>query len=182
MHLHNLIESRAVLVEARFRAGRISLAEAIAALPRILAQTEADARRLDNPSIRFTRAELLFRQATLLAEAGNVAEAESTLGRAITAMESEAASHPRRLHWKLGLARAVSLRGELHRQAGRGPEALADVRRAVELVEPTVVEGSGYLYELGAFQAAYIHLAETLGASPGKDGPPRSPRLPRRMA
>ena len=76
------------------------------------------------------------------------------------------------MHWKLALARAVSLRGELHRRAGRGTQALADARRAVELVGPTVVEGSGYLYELGAFQTAHRDLADQLGTPAGKDAPP----------
>ncbi len=170
--IRDLIEGRAVLVEARLRAGRVSLTEAIAALAQVLAETEADSRRLDQPSIRFTRAEVLFRQAALQAEAGNFTEAESTLERAIAQWESETASHPQRLHWKLALARAVSLRSELHHRANRQTQALADARRAVELVEPTIVEGPGYLYELGAFQTAYRDLALELGISPGKDAPP----------
>jgi tetratricopeptide (TPR) repeat protein len=168
--LHTLVEDKAALVESRLRAGLTSPAEAIAALAQI--QAEADWRRLDRPSIRFQRAEILSLQAALHAEAGDLAEAGSTLDRAIAPMEAEVASHPQRLHWKLALARAVSFRGELHRRAGRGTQALADARRAVELVEPTVVEGSGYLYELGAFQAAHRGLADQLGTSAGKDAPP----------
>jgi hypothetical protein len=57
------------------RAGLVSLTETIAALAQLLASTEADSLRLDQPSIRFRRAAVLFRQAALQAEAVSGAEA-----------------------------------------------------------------------------------------------------------
>jgi hypothetical protein len=65
------------------------------------------------------------------------------------------------------------VRSELHHRANRPAQALADARRAVELLEPAVVEGSGYLFELGAFQTAYRGLAIELNAASGlQDAPP----------
>jgi hypothetical protein len=63
------------------------------------------------------------------------------------------------------------LRSDLQRRKNRRAEALADARRAVGLVEAAVVEGSGYLFELGANQTAYRHLAETLEVREN-DAPP----------
>ena len=173
--LSNLIAARAFLVEARLRAGRISRTEAIAALPQILAETEADSRRFDRPSIRFCRALVLLRQAGFQAEAGDASGAESTLARAIPPLESETKARPQRLHWKIALARAVSLRGELHQKANRPDQALADARRTVKVVEPTVAEGSSYLYELGAFQTAYRALGEKMRTSGATTAPPDFP-------
>ena len=77
-----------------------------------------------------------------------------------------------RLQWKLVLADAVALRSKLHDQAKQSKEALADAQRAVELLEPTIGEGSGYLYELGASQTAYRELAEKLGkVTPAANAP-----------
>jgi hypothetical protein len=118
-----------------------------------------------------SRAQILFRQAALELEAGNVPEAERTLAKPIALLESALGPHPDRLHWKLALARAVWLRSELHHRANRQTEALADARRAVELLEPAVVEGSGYLYELAAFQTAYRGLALELSATGAKHLP-----------
>ena len=170
--LRGLIDSKSTLVEARLRAGRISRAEAIAALPEILIETEADSRRLDTPTLRATRGQVLLRQAALKAEAGAYAEAQSTLEAAVAPLEAMTTEHPKRHQWKLMLAQAVSLRSELHRRASRGPEALADARRAVEFLEPAIVEGSSYLFELGAFQTAYRDLADKLGTTQGKTAAP----------
>jgi tetratricopeptide (TPR) repeat protein len=170
--LRELIESKTSFIEARLRAGLISLPFATRSLTQLLTETEADSRRLDQPSIRFARAEVLVRQAALQAEGGDFTESLSTLERAFAALETESASHLQRLHWKLVLARAVALRSDLHRRANRPAQALDDARRAVELVEPTIGEGSGYLYELGAFQTAYHDLALKLGSSQSKFAPP----------
>ena len=93
--LRDLVESKAALVEARLRAGRISLAEAIAALPRFSPRPMPTRAGSTRPSIRFQRAEILFRQAAFQAEAGVVAEAETTMHRAIEPMEADDASQPR---------------------------------------------------------------------------------------
>ncbi len=170
-HLRNLIDAKALLVESRLGAGRLSRSEAISGLSQILEETEADSRRLDRPTIRVSRGQILFRQAALHLEAGNAKEAESMLASAITPLESVTASHPQRLQWKLALAQAISMRSELHRRANRPTEALADARRAVELLEPAVVEGSGYLYELAAFQTTYRGLALDLSATGAKHLP-----------
>ena len=67
----------------------------------------------------------------------------------------------------------MSLRSELYDQAEQTKEALVDAGRAVELLEPTISEGSGYLYELGAFQTAYCGLAEKRGVvTPAENAPP----------
>ena len=168
----NLIDAQAMLVEARLGARGVSRPDAIAALAQILAETESDSRRLDRPTVRVSRAEVLFRQAALQLAAGNIAEAEPTLERAISPLEAQTAAHPERLHWKLALAQAISLRSEIHHRANRQAQALADARRAVELLAPTVVEGSGYLYELGAFQTAYRGLAIQLNAASGTQNAP----------
>jgi tetratricopeptide (TPR) repeat protein len=169
--LRDLIESQTALVATRERAGLISRSQATTLLRQLLADHEAKMGHLARQSFRVSRSEVLFQCAQLEAEAGGLHEAESTLRQAIGPLESESAARPERLNRKLVLARAMALRGELHRKGGRVPEALADARRAVELAEPTIVEGSGYLYELGAFQTAYREIAETTKAWTGSRPP-----------
>ncbi len=170
--VRDLIESKSSLVEARLRAGRISLPEAVAAFTQTLSETEADSRRVHTPTIGAVRAEVLLLLAALHAQAGELATAQSNLEKACAPLEEMTAEHPERLQWRLSLARAVFLRAELHQTANQATQALFNARRAVQLLEPTIIEGSGYLYELGAFQTAWSNLAETVGTTEARTGAP----------
>jgi tetratricopeptide (TPR) repeat protein len=170
--LKDLILARSGLLQARLRAGVISAGEAASSLGRALAETEADLRRLDCPSLRVTHAEILCQLANFQAEAESPAQPDSVLERAIATLETEVAAFPKRLHWKLALARSLALRGELHQRSGRRTDAIANARRVVELLETTVSEGSGYLYELAAYRTALLALSEHANPQPDRNSSP----------
>ena len=103
--LRDVIESNRTGTVVRLRSGRISLEEAIAALPQVLNESAADSHRLDFPTIlrHACRSSFLVRLRSR-AQAGEFANVQGTLQQAIAPLEAMNAEHPERLQWKLPLA------------------------------------------------------------------------------
>jgi serine/threonine-protein kinase len=159
-----LLAVRSALAEIRLTLGRLTPAEALDALRLDLRDLESRLSKDPYPRLRHNQAEILLRMARVQLQAGHVPDARESVGRAITGLEAIVRDHAERRNYLLTLARCFALRGDIAFREGRADSGLADARRAVELLEPLAAEGSGYLFELGCFQAAYRAAAE---AHPG---------------
>jgi hypothetical protein len=93
----------------------------------------------------------------------------------MTSLQALMRDHLERHNYSLTLTRALGLRAEIDLRDGRVDAAMAEARRAVELLEPRSPEGAGYLLELGCFQAAYRALAEAHPRAKPRSSPTHQP-------
>jgi serine/threonine-protein kinase len=153
-----LLTVRGALAEVRLRVGRQTPTEALSNLEAGRRDLKALQVKYPYARLRHFHAETLLRIARTQLQAGNTLDALESVNLAITNLETLVKNHAERHNYLLTLARCFALRGDLELRDGRADAAVIDAGRAVELLEPLVAEGSGYLFELGCYQAAYCAL------------------------
>jgi serine/threonine protein kinase len=160
---------RADRIEAALDRGSLSSGEATEGYVKLLRELDTLKSKYEYPRIREARSSLAVTLASHHYRRQAKAHAAAVLAPAIVEFESLLRDHPERPRCRLSLARALALRAQFHRDRGILSDAFADSRRAIELLQALKDEGPGYLYELGAMQAAPVALTKgrTVAESPG---------------
>jgi tetratricopeptide (TPR) repeat protein len=105
-------------------------------------------RQPDNPAVRFEVAWSLVPLADSMEQAGQVAEARSSLDRALPVLNDLAKAEPENLRWRQGLARAWETLGRVQARFGRSAEARDAANQAVTIAEELARLDPAYAYDL----------------------------------
>src|SRR5262249_19658441 len=102
----------------------------------------------NNPALHFEIAWNVVQLADLLGQDGQIAEASSSLDRALPSLEELAKAEPETLRWRQGLARAWETLGRVQAQSGHAAGARGAAGKAVTIAEDLARIDPAYLYDL----------------------------------
>jgi serine/threonine-protein kinase len=146
----------------------LSAAHAETAAARIAAQQQEvrarerrSGRQPENPALAFEVAASVVELAELQEQRDELAEARSSLGRALPTIEKLAKTEPKNLRWQQGLARALEARGRVQARSNEVTQARDTVEHAATIANDLARIDPAYSYDL----ACTLSLRATLSSS-----------------